>query len=114
MANEHPFYLAGQWHRSAEALPVINPWDNSLVGSTWLAGEAQVEEAIAAAVAAAGMMKRLPAYERGAILAKASSVISRLAFGGRIGEVGRITASAAATRSAQMRRSSISRRQAAT
>jgi glyceraldehyde-3-phosphate dehydrogenase (NADP+) len=77
MAKEHPFYLAGQWHRSAEALPVINPWDGSVVGATWLATEAQVEEATAAAVAAAPAMAGLPAYERGAILAKASAVISR-------------------------------------
>ena len=32
MANEHPFYLAGQWHRSADVLPVTNPWDGSVIG----------------------------------------------------------------------------------
>jgi len=77
MANEHPFYLAGQWHRSAEALQVINPWDDSIVGSSWLATEVQVDAAIAAAAACAPVMAALPAYERGAILAKASAVISR-------------------------------------
>jgi glyceraldehyde-3-phosphate dehydrogenase (NADP+) len=87
MANEHPFYLAGQWHRSNEALPVTNPWDDSVVGSTWLASEAQVEEATSAAVDAAGTMRSLPAYERGAILAKASSVLSR-----RRTEIGRTLA----------------------
>jgi glyceraldehyde-3-phosphate dehydrogenase (NADP+) len=87
MANEHPFYLAGQWHRSNEAVPVTNPWDGSIVGSTWLASEAQVEEATSAAVAAAGTMRGLPAYERGAILAKASSVLSR-----RRTEIGRTLA----------------------
>ena len=87
MANEHPFYLAGQWHRSGEALPVTSPWDDSVVGSTWLASEAQVEDATAAAVAAAPAMAKLPAYERGAILAKASAVISR-----RRAEIGRALA----------------------
>ena len=87
MANEHPFYLAGQWHRSNEVLPVINPWDDSVVGSTWLASEAQVEEATASAVASAGAMRSLPAYERGAILAKASSVLGR-----RRTEIGRALA----------------------
>ena len=87
MATEHPFYLAGQWHRSAEALPVANPWDDSLVGSTWLAGEAQIEAAIASAVAAAVTLRRLPAYERGAILAKASAVVTR-----RRSEIGRVLA----------------------
>ena len=87
MANEHPFYLAGQWHRSNEVLPVTNPWDDSVVGSTWLASEAQVEAAIAAAVASAAAMRSLPAYERGAILAKASSVLNR-----RRTEIGRTLA----------------------
>ena len=87
MANEHPFYLAGQWHRSDEVLPVTNPWDDSVVGSTWLAGEAQVEDAIAAAAAAAATMRSLPAYERGAILAKAASVLGR-----RRTEIGRALA----------------------
>ena len=87
MANEHPFYLSGQWHRSNEVLPVTNPWDGSVVGSTWLASEAQVEEATAAAVGAAGMMRSLPAYERAAILAKASSVLNR-----RRTEIGRALA----------------------
>jgi len=87
MANEHPFYLAGQWHRSADVLPVTNPWDGSVIASTWLASELQVEEAIAAAVAAAGTMRSLPAYERAAILAKASSVLTR-----RRTEIGRALA----------------------
>jgi len=87
MAHEHPFYLAGQWHRSNEALPVTSPWDDSVVGSTWLASDVQVEEATAAAVLAAGAMRGLPAYERGAILAKASSVLSR-----RRTEIGRTLA----------------------
>ena len=87
MANDHPFHLAGQWHRSSQVLQVTNPWDDSVVGTTWLASEAQVEEAVAAAVAAAGTMRGLPAYERGAILAKASAVIGR-----RRTEIGRALA----------------------
>jgi glyceraldehyde-3-phosphate dehydrogenase (NADP+) len=87
MANEHPFYLAGQWHRSNQVLQVTSPWDDSAVGSTWLAGDAQVEAATAAAVDASGTMRSLPAYERGAILAKASSVLTR-----RRTEIGRALA----------------------
>jgi len=87
MAQEYPFYLAGQWKRSAGTLPVTNPWDDALVGSTWLAGDADVESAIAAAVSAAPTMRALPAYERGAILARASAILAR-----RREEIGRTLA----------------------
>ena len=78
MAQEYPFYLAGQWTRSEDILPVTNPWDDALVGSTWLADGADVESAIAAAVSAAAMMRGLPAYERGAILARTSAILTDL------------------------------------
>ncbi|HEY3382854.1 MAG TPA: aldehyde dehydrogenase family protein [Vicinamibacterales bacterium] len=71
MASEHPFLLAGSWERSAHALPVVNPYDNSTVGSTWLAGDPEFERATVAAVAAAAEMWRLPAYERANILMRA-------------------------------------------
>ena len=87
MDTEHPFFLAGRWDRSPEALAVINPWDGSQVGRTWLAGSAQVEEAIAGAAAAAGTMRQLPAYERAAILSRASGVLLR-----RREEMGRVLA----------------------
>lgn len=87
MDTDHPFFLAGRWDRSPEALEVTNPWDGSQVGRTWLAGSAQVEEAIAAAAAAAGTMRQLPAYERAAILSRASGVLAR-----RREEIGRVLA----------------------
>ena len=52
----------------AAPLRVTNPYDNSLVGTTWLAGDAEFETATQAAVDAAAVMRRLPAYERAAIL----------------------------------------------
>ena len=53
-----PFYLAGSWERSNQPLPVTCPFDNSEVGATWLAGDAEFERATAAAVAAAETMRR--------------------------------------------------------
>jgi acyl-CoA reductase-like NAD-dependent aldehyde dehydrogenase len=87
MAHEYPFYLAGRWTQSVDPLPVTSPWDDAPVGSTWLAGDADVESAIAAAVSAAPTMRGLPAYERGAILARASAVLTR-----RREEIGRTLA----------------------
>ncbi len=87
MAPEYPFFLAGSWQRSSLVHPVLNPYDDSLVGTTWLAGIAEYERATEAAIEAAAVMRRLPAYERGAILAKASAELAR-----RRDEVGRMLA----------------------
>jgi glyceraldehyde-3-phosphate dehydrogenase (NADP+) len=87
MPHEHPFLLAGRWERSPEVLPVTNPWDGGVIGTTWLANGAQVETATAAAVAAADAMRTLPAYERAAILMRAAAVLTR-----RREEVGRTLA----------------------
>lgn len=87
MATDFPFFLAGRWERTGDPLEVRNPWDGTLVGRTWLAGDTQVEEAIAAAAAAADVMRRLPLYERGAILARASAALAK-----RRDEAGRVLA----------------------
>jgi glyceraldehyde-3-phosphate dehydrogenase (NADP+) len=87
MATEFPVYLAGQWERSSRPLPVTNPFDGSSVAGTWLASDADVERAIAAAAGAAPVMRHLPAYERAAILAKVSAILTR-----RRDEIGRTLA----------------------
>jgi glyceraldehyde-3-phosphate dehydrogenase (NADP+) len=74
--TEVPFYLAGQPVTSSEPLGVSNPFDGSEVARTWLAGDREFEAAAEAAVTAAGRMRRLAAYERGAILAEASRTIA--------------------------------------
>jgi acyl-CoA reductase-like NAD-dependent aldehyde dehydrogenase len=75
MASEHPFYLAGRWERSARRLDVVNPYDRSIVGTTWLAGDDEFEEATRGACAAAAVMRQLAAFERAAILRRASEAI---------------------------------------
>jgi glyceraldehyde-3-phosphate dehydrogenase (NADP+) len=70
-----PFYLAGKPTTSDNVLDVTNPFDNSRVGRTWLAGDAAFDRAADAAVAAAPAMRRLPAFERAAILMRASHEI---------------------------------------
>ena len=73
MAADHPFILAGKPTRSGEALVIRNPYDGSAVGQTWLAGDPEFDLASDAAVAAAPVMRALPAYERAAILMRASA-----------------------------------------
>ena len=76
MATEFPFCLAGKPGRSSSALEVINPYDNTTVGRTWLAGDAEFDRAADAAVAAAPAMRALPAYERAAILMAVSAALT--------------------------------------
>ncbi len=87
MASEYPFFLAGAWQRSTLVHPVLNPYDGSLVGTTWLAGIAEYERATQAALDAAPVMRRMPAYQRAAILARASETLAR-----RRDEIGRVLA----------------------
>ena len=75
MAADFPFYLGGSPTRSAEVLEVRNPFDNSLVGRTWLAGDADFDRAADIAVAAAKVMRDLPAYRRAEILMAASAAL---------------------------------------
>ena len=75
MAAEFPFFLAGAPERSANPLDVLNPFDDSVVGRTWLAGDAEFDRAADHCVAAAPLMRRLPAFERAAVLARASTEI---------------------------------------
>jgi glyceraldehyde-3-phosphate dehydrogenase (NADP+) len=75
MPSDHPFYLAGEWGRSSKPLAVTNPYDGSLVATTWLAGDAEFEHATRAAVEAAPVMRRLPTFQRSAILRRAADEI---------------------------------------
>lgn len=74
---EWPFFLAGEPTRTGDVLDVVNPFDGSVVGRTWLAGHGEYESAVEAALAAAPAMKRLAAYERAAVLYAASREIDR-------------------------------------
>ena len=72
----HPIFLAGRWVDSPEPLEVTDPaHPTTPAGATYHATEAQVEEAIAAAVRAFEITRRLPAYERGRILREVSGGI---------------------------------------
>lgn len=72
----HPIFLAGRWVESPDRLEVANPADPAHpAGATFNATEAQYEEAVEAAVATFEVTRRLPAYERGAILRSISEGI---------------------------------------
>ncbi|MBP1633735.1 MAG: safD [Acidobacteria bacterium] len=80
--------VAGSWEESQTPLDVVNPYDGSVFATTFVAGEPELERATRAAVAAAPAMRRLAAYERSEILARACDELRR-----RREEIGRTIAS---------------------
>ncbi len=72
----HPIFLAGRWVESPETLEVSNPArPDEPAGATYHATPEQYEEAVQAAVRAFEITRKLPAYERGAILRNISAGI---------------------------------------
>jgi acyl-CoA reductase-like NAD-dependent aldehyde dehydrogenase len=72
----HPIFLAGRWVESPDLLTVDNPArPGEPAGATYHATAEQYEEAVSAAVRAFEVTRRLPAYERGAILRRISEGI---------------------------------------
>ena len=68
MTSTHAFWLAGRQERGTETFEVHHPWDGSLVGTVSVPTEAQVEAAVAAAVAVQDEFAATPAYVRAAAL----------------------------------------------
>jgi acyl-CoA reductase-like NAD-dependent aldehyde dehydrogenase len=75
--RECPFYLAGRPGRAGDPLDVINPYDKSIVGRTWLAGDREFDQAAHAAVEAAPQMRELHAYQRAEILSGISTALKQ-------------------------------------
>ena len=66
------FYVNGQWHSQGECVEIHSPFDQSVVGSVTLAGRTQLQHAIEAAVDAFEITRKLPSFQRQAILHKIS------------------------------------------
>jgi acyl-CoA reductase-like NAD-dependent aldehyde dehydrogenase len=62
------FLVAGRWFEEGAPYEVRSPYDHSIVGRTWAATRDHANQAIAAAVAAFGTTRRLPAFERQRVL----------------------------------------------
>ena len=74
--REYPFFIGGKPSRSDRSLEVTNPFDRSIVGQTWLAGDAEFNAAAEAAVGATAQMRDLAAFERGEILSRMSHLLA--------------------------------------
>ena len=56
-------YCAGHFITASETLAVHNPYDGSLVATTYLAGDAELEEAFTAAANAAEELRKAPSFK---------------------------------------------------
>jgi glyceraldehyde-3-phosphate dehydrogenase (NADP+) len=71
-----PIYLAGEFVEAGTPLEVRNPATGELVGTTWQAGPAELEQATGAAVAAFEHTRRMPSYQRRDALAHVAQRIA--------------------------------------
>ena len=68
MASEHQFYCAGEWRSSTHRVSIRNPYNGEVVGTTSLAGNDDLDDAITAAEHAFEETRHLQSYERADIL----------------------------------------------
>ena len=70
-------FIAGQWRNASDGAsqPVFNPATEEVIGHVPLATEADLEEAVAAAVAGFRAWSEVPAFERYKIMRKAADLI---------------------------------------
>lgn len=64
MVHAFPMYLAGYWKENGNPVTVRNPYDNSEVGTTFLATRKDLDHAINAAREAAPKLKATPTWQR--------------------------------------------------
>ncbi len=68
-------YCAGHFIATPELLAVYNPYDGSEVATTYLAGDAELEKAITAALTVAEELRKTPSFKRYDILKQISEAL---------------------------------------
>src|SRR4051812_45945235 len=76
MDEESGILIAGRWAAEGEEVRVYSPFDGSVVGKLWRATAEGLEEAIAGAVSAFEVTRRLPAEERHRMLLSVAKYIA--------------------------------------
>ena len=71
-----PVFLAGSWIATETPLEVRNPYDDGVVGRTFLAGAPEFDLAARSAIATAPTMAALATFERVAMLRKVSAALT--------------------------------------
>ncbi len=66
--KDYPIYIAGKFTRTQSVLKVYNPYDQTQIATTYLAGKEELETAIQQGLKAETNLKNLPVYTRYNIL----------------------------------------------
>ncbi len=74
---EYPLYISGEEVASGKQVSVVNPYDGTVIGSTYEAGPEALEKAVLGVVRGAERMRHLASYERQNILNEIASGIER-------------------------------------
>ena len=74
-APPRAFLIQGVETTGEESQAVIFPYDGSEIGRVWLAGEADVERALAGAAAAEPLVAAIPPHRRAEILIRAGAIV---------------------------------------
>ena len=74
--TDFPFLLAGELADRADKWEIRSPWSGDVVGRAALAGPADVEAAIAAAVSAAPAAAAMPTHARAALLERIAAAVA--------------------------------------
>lgn len=75
-SEEYGILLNGKWEKSGNAIEVHSPYDDTLVAVVHRAGPEEIEKAIACAVAAFEVTRKLPSWKRAEVLLKVSQGIA--------------------------------------
>ncbi len=75
--NTYKIYIAGKFTTTQTELAVINPYDQSQIAITYLAGKAALDKAIEKGLSVEKEMKEMPIYKRYAILMQISEEIKQ-------------------------------------
>ncbi len=66
--TDHKIYIAGEFVKTNQKLVVTNPFDDSVIGESYLAGNEELEKAIQAGLSVKNEMRDLPSYKKYKIL----------------------------------------------
>src|SRR2546426_986142 len=76
METRRAMLIAGRWVETGTTSPIRNPYNGAVLAEVCLAGEAEADEAIRAAVSAFAVSRKLPAHARSAALQKIAAEIT--------------------------------------
>jgi glyceraldehyde-3-phosphate dehydrogenase (NADP+) len=85
MAREYEILIGGRWVTTGNKLKVINPYDGSVVGSTYHSGPEELEDALRSSQAAFATLKSMPSYQRSGVIGKVIEGLTRRA--GELSEI---------------------------